>query len=717
MGGVAGGKSHFVQEQYMSKDRPLERVKISFGQALKMLGPYAWAKVVEQIKTVALIVCYLVVFQLLVLGLPVADAFIVALGIGLVVLGLAFFLEGLFLGLMPLGEVCGVRLPQKTVLPVILIFAFILGLGATFAEPAIGVLRAAGSSVAAWDAPLLFLLLNKLSGKLVWAVGGGVGVAVLFGMLRFLYGWSLKPFIYILYAVSGGVSIWAFFDPNLLRITGLAWDCGAVTTGPVTVPLVLALGIGISRVASKSGKSDAGGGFGVVTLASAFPILAVMGLGIIHMGDVPKPMSDVEFCESGNREQAQNLFTDAHALKGYVLRQGSPDACLTLFAGDPVALNAYILKLATNDEAKTAAFGSSKAFERWLLTRASSEHRLLVYGSESQVHKEIAALTEDRAEPIKLTDLLVQNGMAAIQAIIPLSLFLILVLVLVLRERVRRVDEMILGILFAVIGMSLFSLGIELGLSRLGGEIGTNLPMSFKAVELNRQREVIRNFDPSIVSDAITSEGAVSQYFQRQTSDGVYEPLPYVPQNFDPSSRQYSFTPIRGPLFSELLGILVVIGFGFMMGYGATLAEPALNALGTTVEVITIGTFRKTLLMQAVAIGVGIGIAFGVAKIVFDWPLIWMLVPPYTVLMVLTVISSEDFVNIGWDSAGVTTGPVTVPLVLAMGLGISGQVESIEGFGILALASVWPVLAVLIVGLGVTRRRKAEVEESARTAT
>jgi hypothetical protein len=85
--------------------------------------------------------------------------------------------------------------------------------------------------------------------------------------------------------------------------------------------------------------------------------------------------------------------------------------------------------------------------------------------------------------------------------------------------------------------------------------------------------------------------------------------------------------------------------------------------------------------------------------------------------MVLTVISSEDFVNIGWDSAGVTTGPVTVPLVLAMGLGISGQVESIEGFGILALASVWPVLAVLVVGLGVTRRRKAEVEESARTAT
>ena len=701
----------------MSKNRSLDRVKISFGQALKMLGPYVWSKVVEQIKTVALIVCYLVLFQLLILGLPVADALIVALGIGLVVMGLAFFLEGLFLGLMPLGEVCGVRLPQKTVLPVILIFAFILGLGATFAEPAIGVLRAAGSSVAAWEAPLLFLLLNKYSDQLVWAVGGGVGVAVLFGMLRFLYGWSLKPFIYVLYAVGGGVSIWAFFDPNLLRITGLAWDCGAVTTGPVTVPLVLALGIGISRVASKSGKSDAGGGFGVVTLASAFPILAVMGLGMLHVDHVPSPMSDVKFCRSDNREQAQNLFTDEHAMKGYILRHGSPDACLALFNGNSATLAAYVIGLAANDEAKVAAFGSIRDFKHWLLKKANSEHRLLVYDSESQVRREIAALSEDPAESINITDLLILNGMAALQAIVPLSLFLILVLFLVLRERVRRVDEMILGILFAVIGMSLFSLGIELGLSRLGREIGTNLPMSFKAVELNRQREVIRNFNPSIVSDAITNEGEVTQYFQRQTSDGVYNPLPYVPQNYDPSSRQYSFTPIRGPLFSELLGILVVIGFGFMMGYGATLAEPALNALGTTVEVITVGTFRKTLLMQAVAIGVGVGIAFGVAKIVFDWPLIWMLVPPYAVLMVLTVISSEDFVNIGWDSAGVTTGPVTVPLVLAMGLGISGQVESIEGFGILALASVWPVLAVLVVGLGVTRRRKAEVEESARTAT
>jgi hypothetical protein len=77
------------------------------------------------------------------------------------------------------------------------------------------------------------------------------------------------------------------------------------------------------------------------------------------------------------------------------------------------------------------------------------------------------------------------------------------------------------------------------------------------------------------------------------------------------------------------------------------LAEPALNALGATVEEITVGTFKKSLLMQAVAVGVGFGIAFGVSKIMFDIPLIVMCGPPYLVLLVITLFSTEEFVNIG----------------------------------------------------------------------
>ncbi len=690
------------------------RVKLSPSQALGMIGPYIWGKVLEQIKSVAMIVAYLVLFQLVVLGLPVANAVVVALGIGVVILGLAFFMEGLFLGLMPLGEICGVKLPQKTVVPVILIFAFILGVGATFAEPAIGVLKTAGSSVRAWDAPLLFLLLNKYSSYLVWSVGAGVGVAVLFGMLRFLYNWSLKPFIYILYAVGGAVSIWAYFDPNLVYITGLAWDCGGVTTGPVTVPLVLALGIGISRAASQ-GSEGGGGGFGVVTLASAFPVLAVMGLGVFFLDSVPKPMSEVEFSSSANRDRARFLFADDAEMQGYVLKNGSPEARRAFFGGNVQALDDYVAQLAGDEGAKAAIFGSGVAFEQWLLTSGSPEQRLRVFGSEEKVRERLVALSALRPGGVDAVELLARNTLASLQAIVPLSFFLIIVLLLVLREKIRRADEIALGIVFSVIGMSLFSIGIELGLSRLGSEIGTNLPTSFKAVEMSQQHEVINSFDPTIVAKAINAEGKVEEFFHRKTEDG-YESLPYHPDNYDPDTGQYSFTPLRGPLFDGMFGILVVVFFGFMMGYGATLAEPALNALGATVEELTVGTFKKSLLMQSVAIGVGVGIAFGVLKIIYDWPLIWMLVPPYLVLVALTVISNEEFVNIGWDSAGVTTGPVTVPLVLAMGLGISTQVGSIEGFGILALASVWPILSVLLVGLYVTGQREAELKEAPRAA-
>ena len=108
--------------------------------------------------------------------------------------------------------------------------------------------------------------------------------------------------------------------------------------------------------------------------------------------------------------------------------------------------------------------------------------------------------------------------------------------------------------------------------------------------------------------------------------------------------------------------------------------------------------------MQSVAIGVGAGIAAGVLKIAYNLPLAYLLIPPYVLLLVLTWFSSEEFVNFGWDSAGVTTGPITVPLVLAMGLGIGSNVPGVSnGFGILALASVGPIITVLTVGFIVTR--------------
>ncbi|MDI6798022.1 MAG: DUF1538 domain-containing protein, partial [Desulfatibacillaceae bacterium] len=275
-----------------------------------------------------------------------------------------------------------------------------------------------------------------------------------------------------------------------------------------------------------------------------------------------------------------------------------------------------------------------------------------------------------------------------------------------------RTDEIIAGIVFALLGMGLFNIGIEMGLARLGNQVGGKLPALFQSISLTASHKTIYNFDKGLVQTAITHDGDKQAFFHVKTKSG-YESVPFEESGYNPETRSYTYTPVSEPLFGGgYAGIAVLLVFAFLMGYGATLAEPALNALGRTVEEMTVGTFRKALLMQAVAGGVGAGIALGVAKIVWSLPLAWLLIPPYLLLLVMTALSTEEFVNIAWDSAGVTTGPVTVPLVLAIGLGIGSQVGVVEGFGILAMASVCPIVSVLAVGLSVTRARKAALTEA-----
>jgi hypothetical protein len=118
-------------------------------------------------------------------------------------------------------------------------------------------------------------------------------------------------------------------------------------------------------------------------------------------------------------------------------------------------------------------------------------------------------------------------------------------------------------------------------------------------------------------------------------------------------------------------------------------------------------------LLYAVSSGVAFGIALGLARIIFDLPLAWLLLPAYLLAVVFTFLSSEEFVNIAWDSAGVTTGPITVPLVLAMGLGIGDAVQVVEGFGMLAMASIGPILSVLATGLWLRLKAYLETEATA----
>ena len=658
------------RQQYETK------VKITFSQAMKMIGPYVKQRLTEQIKSIWLIIAYLVAFQMFILGLAITDASLIAFGIALVVLGLTFFMEGLVLGLMPLGEIVGVKLPQKQSLAVMLIFALGLGYLATLAEPAISVLKAAGSSVKAWEAPLLFLLLNKESDTLVQSVGAGVGVAVMFGMLRFKYGWSLKPFIYVLIgSLLAATTLACLYNDNFLHLAGLAWDCGAVTTGPVTVPLVLALGIGISRMLGDA--NDGAAGFGVVTLASIFPIFSVLLVGTYFSTSVPNPNADT--AHFFTQEKTINLFTDESAQLEYIVSHT-----------DTSVQQAYLATL-------------------------TPQQKTIQLAHLANLNKDSGP---DNQQSMHMGKALLRHLKASVKAISLLGLPMLLVLWFLLRERLPRSDETFLGLFFAILGMGIFSVGIEIGLTKLGDQIGSKIPAAYKQIAIEDQKTLINNFDPVVVQTAISPNGETKQFFTSYEED-QYTLIPYQESAFDADNKTYSFNPSIGPLYGTeggISGIFVVLIFAFILGYGATLAEPALNALGTTVEELTVGTFKKSLLMQAVAVGVGFGIAFGIAKIMFDIPLILMCGPPYLLLLAITKMSTEEFVNIGWDSAGVTTGPITVPLVLAMGLGISSQVGVVEGFGILSMASVCPILSVLCVGLVVnSRRNRALQTEAAQT--
>ncbi|MCD4736299.1 MAG: DUF1538 domain-containing protein, partial [Bacteroidales bacterium] len=667
----------------------IKRKRIPLLEAIIMLFGYARVRIVEQIRSVAFIIIYLIVFQTLILGVPLANALRTASGIGLVVFGLTFFLEGLILGLMPLGERVGVKLPARFGISVIAVFGLLLGFGATLAEPAISALRVAGSNITAWDSPLLFLLLGRYTDWLVLSVGIGVGIAVALGMFRFYYNWSIKPIIFVIIPLLLLLSIVISFNENLYKIIGLAWDCGAVTTGAVTVPLVLALGIGVSR-ASNKGKGTSGG-FGIILLASAFPILSVLTLSISLNFNAPQPTSEAAFFAPEAREKALHLFESEEDLVCHAFTKGSEEGRRACFVNDDAYHNA-LLSLQDNPETQQTLIGAM-SLSNWITQKASDYERSLLTNVDLSKVEPVSA--------ISIGDTIKEESFGGLRAVIPLSLLLLIMLLVFLKEKLKYKDEVALGIIFTLIGMILLTSGIRLGLASLGGEVGAQLPRAFASEDKFIDRVVINNFDTGLLFNSIASDGTRKSYFN-MVEDEEIQRIEFHKERYDQENNLYEHIITQKPLFGSklsVLGIILVLVFAFGMGYGATLAEPALNALGITVEGLTVGTIKRTQIVQVVSVGVGTGIILGLSRILFDLPLIWLIVPPYLLLMLLTIWSEEEFTAIAWDSGGVTTGPVTVPLVLAMGLSIGGELNIADGFGVLALASAFPIITVLLYGL------------------
>jgi hypothetical protein len=139
--------------------------------------------------------------------------------------------------------------------------------------------------------------------------------------------------------------------------------------------------------------------------------------------------------------------------------------------------------------------------------------------------------------------------------------------------------------------------------------------------------------------------------------------------------------------------------FAFLIGFSTTIAEPSLIAVAIKASEVSGGAIRAWSLRIAVAIGVAGGITLGCYRIVVGHPIHWYIIAGYVVVLVQTVWAPRSIVPLAYDSGGVTTSTVTVPLVVALGIGLAqavpGRSPLIDGFGLIAFASLFPIMSVL----------------------
>jgi hypothetical protein len=231
--------------------------------------------VLGTLRDLAPIILVIAFFQLAVLQQPIPQLERILGGLLLVMVGLALFIQGLEMGLFPIGEAMAGAFARKGSLFWLLAFAFALGFGTTVAEPALIAVAGEAARVAAEAGHLAGddAALARYANGLRLTVAFSVGVALVLGTLRILKGWPIQHFI------IGGYLLVVVMTPLAPEtIVGVAYDSGGVTTSTVTVPLVTALGVGLASVIR--GRNPLVDGFGLIAFASLTPIIFVLAYGM-----------------------------------------------------------------------------------------------------------------------------------------------------------------------------------------------------------------------------------------------------------------------------------------------------------------------------------------------------------------------------------------------------------------------------------------------------
>jgi hypothetical protein len=165
------------------------------------------------------------------------------------------------------------------------------------------------------------------------------------------------------------------------------------------------------------------------------------------------------------------------------------------------------------------------------------------------------------------------------------------------------------------------------------------------------------------------------------------------------------FMPVgmeMGSILGKLSHRWVLIPLGFILGFVATMAEPAVRILCTQVEKSSSGYIRSIVIMYTLCLAVGIFIAIGMIRVVYGIPFYYIIIPGYLLATVLMFFSKPSFTAIAFDSGGVATGPMTVTFIMALAVGAAGAIEGrvaiVDGFGLIALVALAPIILVMLLG-------------------
>lgn len=175
------------------------------------------------------------------------------------------------------------------------------------------------------------------------------------------------------------------------------------------------------------------------------------------------------------------------------------------------------------------------------------------------------------------------------------------------------------------------------------------------------------------------------------------------------------FMPIGDSLGIKLGGLSynwILVPIGFLLGFTAILAEPAVRILNAQVEEVSGGHINKNIMMIFLCIGVGISVALAMVKVLLGISIWYFIIPGYIICLVLSRFVSPNFVAIAFDSGGVATGPMTVTFILALTVGVAKVLDQrnplMDGFGMVTLVALTPIISILILGVLYARKEKTD---------